>query len=666
MNLFKTALKNIKKSGRDYSIYFFTLIIAVAVFYMFNSISSQPRLKGILSASGGVAGMFSSIIEVISIGVAIIFGILMIYAGNFIIRRRKREFGIYLMLGMSRKKVSKLLVIETLLIGNISLAFGLIFGIFGSQLLSIIVCKMFEIDLSDFAFSLSASALIKTIINFAIIIVVVLMFNARAIGKYTLIELFSASRKNERKIIGTIPGFILLALSVAALLTTYINIGFRGDRLEKNEFFVTLILGVIGTFMLFISLSGVLPYLLKSNKKFYFKGLNSFITKQFCSNINTSAISFSVICLLLFVAISAFSVGFSMNSYINRRLGNSTPVDISLRIAGERTSDLLVEAGTDATSIMSTYVELPIYESQYITNASTVSAAMELATQTFLQADWNATDYVMKLSDYNALERMYGRDELILTDNQYADICDFDMLTKVANEAIKNGNTINVGEYSLQSGYDTCLDEFVLMSGLSANMGVIVVPDCVIEAYQNDFTVTNYLFIGNYKDDSIETREETDALFDRIFSDKASISFLSTKTLIEQNNAGTSVSAVFIVLYIGIVFVITGAAVIALKILSDSIDSVPKFEILERVGIDRAQRSHALFVQILLNFLFPLIPAIIHSFFGLRYISGLMSAFGMEKMTSGIAMAAAIIILLYGGYFLVTNICSQKFVFDKQ
>ena len=666
MNLFKTALKNIKKSGRDYSVYFFTLIVAVSIFYMFNSISSQPLLKGILTASAGIAGKLSSIIEVISVGVAIVFGILMIYAGNFIIRRRKKEFGIYMMLGMGRKKVAKLLVIETLLVGIISLAVGLIFGIFGSQLLSIIVCKMFEIDMSGFTFSLSASALGKTIINFAVIFVVVLMFNARAIGKYKLIDLFSASRKNERKIIGTIPGFILLTLSLAALITAYVNISLRGDRLGKYEFFLSIILGFVGTFMLFISLSGVLPHLLKSNKKFYHKGLNSFITRQFCSNINTSAISFSIICLLLFVAISAFSVGFSMNSYINRRLGNSTPVDISLRIAGERTTDLLTAAGTDAASTMGEYIELPVYESQYITSASSVSAAMDLATQTFMHADWNATDYVMKLSDYNALERMYGRDELVLSDNQYADICDFDLLTRVANEAIKNGNTIIIGEYSLQSGYDACLEEFVLMSGLSASMGVIVVPDCVVETYPDDFTVTNYLFIGNYKDSSLETREKTDALFDRIINDEAINSALATKTLIEQNNAGTSVSAVFIVLYIGIVFVITGAAVIALKILSDSIDSIPKFEILDRVGAGRAQRSKALLVQILLNFLLPLIPAVIHSVFGLQYISGLMHAFGMEKMTSGIGMSAAIMLLLYGGYFLITNICCQKIVLDKR
>ena len=669
MNLFKNAFRNIKKSHRDYSVYFFTLIVAVAIFYMFNSLGEQSFLKEITSATSGISGRLSEILEAISVGVAVVFGILMIYAGNFIIKRRKKEFGIYMMLGMSKKKVSLLLVTETLLVGIISLVLGLFIGVFGSELMSIIVGRMFEIDLSSFTFQVSPSAIAKTSINFAVMFLIVLVFNTRSIGKYKLIDLFTASKKAEKKLLGPKLSIALFIVSVAALIAAYIGIGFKGATIEKNTFIALLFTGFVATFTLFISLAGALPYILKNCKSFYLRKLNSFITGQFTANINTSAFSFAVICLLLFLAISAFSVGFSMNSYINRKLGDSTPADISIRTGTDNVSAIMSESGYDLDGLMGEYIEVPVYETPYITIASSVMAAFDKAQETFFGANWDSLDLIMRLSDYNKLERLYGREELVLSDNQYAEICDFDLLAELSNEAISLGNAITVGECELTSGYDACIDEFILMSGMSANMGAIVLPDSVVDAYLDSFTITDYVFAGNYMDSSEETREKTDAVFNEVFgamsnNDDTPI-IMTTKTGIEENNVGTSVSAVFISLYIGIVFIITGAAVIALKILSDSIDSIPKYDILDRVGADIKMRTNALFTQILLNFLLPLIPAILHSFFGLKYASGLLKAFGLEKMINGVGMASIIMILIYGGYFLITYGCCRKIVISN-
>ena len=193
----KIALKNVKKSFKDYTIYFLTLTLAVCIFYSFNSIESQKALVEVSSTEGDYVTILSDVISYISVFVAIILGSLILYANNFLIKKRNRELGLYMTLGMGKSKISKILIIETIIVGILSLISGLILGLIVSQGLSILVSKLFEFKMDEYSFIISPSAISKTILYFGIMFLLVMLFNTYIISKYKIIDLLKMGKKSE-------------------------------------------------------------------------------------------------------------------------------------------------------------------------------------------------------------------------------------------------------------------------------------------------------------------------------------------------------------------------------------------------------------------------------------------------------------------------------------
>lgn len=675
MNSFKIALKNIKKSRSDYSVYFFTLIIGVAIFYMFNSIGTQGLMEDVSKSGNENVQMLISVMGGVSVGVAVILGMLIIYANGFLIKRRKKEFGIYMLLGMGKKKVSKILISETCVVGFVSLVIGMIAGIFGSQLLSIVVAKMFAVDVTGYTFDISGRAVVITILCFAAIFLVVLIFNTKMVGRYKLIDLMNAEKAREKQIIrNTKLSVVLFILSFAVLTAACIEVGFFGEDMSKNGFIACSLILIVATFVIFASFAGFFQKLMEKRRGFYKKGLNSYIVRQFSGNMNTSAVSMALISLLLFISLCLFSSGFSIRTYLNNRLGNATPVDVTMQISSADPEGFLKEKGVPLNEWAGDYLQIPVYEGDSITISDTVAPVMDKAKETFMYADWTAHENVIKLSDYNRIEKMYGRDELVLGDDQYAMVSDFDLLNTLINPSMEQGNVLTPGDYQLSPAYKEVCYEFILMSGMSADMGAVIVPDAVVDSESSGLECSSTLVIADYNTETEEGKADIDAKLKIALgeiSDRASNGELeegetgvrlSTKTEIKEASVGTSVITVFLVLYIGIVFVVACAAIIALKVMSDSLDSVQKFRILSRIGAGENMRKKALFVQILMNYLIPLVMAAFTAFFGLRYIKGLISAIGTVNMTSGILFTFIIMIIVYGGYFLTTYEGCKKLV----
>ena len=675
MNSFKIALKNIKKSRSDYSVYFFTLIIGVAIFYMFNSIGTQGLMEDVSKSGNENVQMLISVMGGVSVGVAVILGMLIIYANGFLIKRRKKEFGIYMLLGMGKKKVSKILISETCVVGFVSLVIGMIAGIFGSQLLSIVVAKMFAVDVTGYTFDISGRAAVITILCFAAIFLVILIFNTKMVGRYKLIDLMNAEKAREKQIIrNTKLSVVLFILSFAVLTAACIEVGFFGEDMSKNGFIACSLILIVATFVIFASFAGFFQKLMEKRRGFYKKGLNSYIVRQFSGNMNTSAVSMALISLLLFISLCLFSSGFSIRTYLNNRLGNATPVDVTMQISSADPEGFLEEKGVPLNEWAGDYLQIPVYEGDSITISDTVAPVMDKAKETFMYADWTAHENVIKLSDYNRIEKMYGRDELVLGDDQYAMVSDLDLLNTLINPSMEQGNVLTPGDYQLSPAYKEVCYEFILMSGMSADMGAVIVPDAVVDSESSGLECSSTLVIADYNAETEEGKADIDAKLKAALgeiSDRASNGELeegetgvrlSTKTEIKEASVGTSVITVFLVLYIGIVFVVACAAIIALKVMSDSLDSVQKFRILSRIGAGENMRKKALFVQILMNYLIPLVMAAFTAFFGLRYIKGLISAIGTVNMTSGILFTFIIMVIVYGGYFLTTYEGCKKLV----
>ena len=198
MRLFKLSLANMKKSIKDYAIYFFTLILGVSLFYIFNAIDSQTAMLRISSDMRTIIKLAADMMSYVSVFVVFVLGFLIIYASRFLMKRRNKEFALYLLLGMGKRKVSLILFSENLIIGIISLVIGLIAGIGLSQLTSVFVAKMFSADMSEFTFVFSKSSCLKTMLYFAIIYVIVILFNTVVINKCKLIDLLYGSKKSEK------------------------------------------------------------------------------------------------------------------------------------------------------------------------------------------------------------------------------------------------------------------------------------------------------------------------------------------------------------------------------------------------------------------------------------------------------------------------------------
>ena len=184
--LFKLSVKNMKKSIKDYAIYFLTLVLGVAIFYMFNSLDSQQAMLQVSQSTRDIIKLMISMLSYVSVFIAVILGLLIVYANNFLINRRKREFGIYMTLGMGRRQISKIILIETILVGILSLIVGIFIGVFASQFMSILVAKLFDADMTEFTFVFSKSACIKTCIYFAVMYLAVMLFNTFSVSKCKL------------------------------------------------------------------------------------------------------------------------------------------------------------------------------------------------------------------------------------------------------------------------------------------------------------------------------------------------------------------------------------------------------------------------------------------------------------------------------------------------
>ena len=661
MMLFKLSIKNIKKSFKDYAIYFLTLVLGVAIFYVFNALDSQEAMLQLTETEKEIISLMNEFLSGVSILVAVILGFLIIYASRFLVKRRKKEFGIYLTLGMGKRQVSKILLMETLIIGFISLAVGLGLGIIASQFMSIVVAKLFEADMSRFEFVFSQTAMLKTVMYYAIIYLIVMIFNVFAVTKYKLIDLLNAAKKGEKiKTRNLTISVILFVISVGILGFAYYLATQRLDSLDL--FGLSILLGIIGTFLLFFSMSGFILKLVQSNKRLYLKGLNIFTLRQINSKVNTTVFSMSIICLLLFFTITIFSSAWSINVSLKNDLVYGTPADIVIASYAEETKDVkmdILDKVGYSTDNFSGYARGNTYGFESVTVGSLLTPILDdvLKSYPYLMVDSYLP--VMKISDYNKFASFYGRDTYSLNDDEFILVADYPQMIEYENMALEKGVTIKIGDKEYHNKYDECKEGLLQMSGNKTNTGIVVVPDNV-DISSNE-TIRSYL-AANYKGDKNKAEENLREYMDEINSNGA---VADTKLDIYTASTGLRAIMIFIGLYLGVIFLISSAAILALKELSDSSDNKEKYQMLRRIGVDDKKLNRALFTQIFIFFMFPLVIAIIHSIFGIMCANTIMESMSVTSNMTSILTTALLIVVIYGGYFIVTYTTSKRIINEK-
>ena len=697
--LFKLSWNNMKKSIKDYAIYFLTLVLGVAIFYMFNSIDSQQAMLEISESTREIIKLMISMLGYVSVFVAVVLGLLIVYANNFLINRRKKEFGIYMTLGMGKRQISKIILMETILVGIISLIVGLIIGIFASQFMSVLVAKMFEADMSKFQFVFSKDACIKTCIYFAVMYVAVMFFNTFTISRYKLINLLNATKKNESiKIKKPVISILVFLFGAGILGYAYWKVtGDVNSLTTADKILPPILMGIVGTISIFWSLSGFVIQVAQKMKSTYLKDTNMFVLRQINNKINTTIISMSVICLMLFMTISILSVSLSLRNTMQRELADMTPVDLNLsktanlpesytnrqgkvinytkeQIEDSKISieETLKNNGLDM-SVLKDVVEIPIYTSNDLTWEDFFGEDYGKVKAQFPKLDYGAAEAIVKISDYNKIAKLYGTEQYELKDDEYIVLCDYDNMAEIRNQVLnEGGHKLTIAGKEYKSKYANCKNGYIEMAASHINTGIILVPDnCPLTEDMKEKTV----FVANY---NVETEEEKEEI-EKIFADNNNSILLQnldnkgidldgiTKIVIIQSSVGVASIVTFIAIYLGIIFLIASAAILALKQLTESSDNKQRYLVLRKIGCDEKMINKALFSQIAIFFGLPLILAIIHSIFGIQFAMTIMAGLAKsEDLLPSIIATVIIIGIIYGAYFLATYLGSKNIIKEEE
>lgn len=632
----------------------------------------------------------------VSVFVAVVLGLLIVYANNFLINRRKKEFGIYMTLGMGRKQISKIILMETIFVGVISLAVGLIIGIFASQFMSILVAKMFEADMSEFQFVFSKDACVKTCIYFAVMYFAVIIFNTIAVSRYKLINLLNANKKNEQvKIKNPIVSILIFIIGASILGYAYWKVTADAQSLDRAEKIIPpIMMGIVSTVLIFWSLSGFILQIIQKNKKIYLKDTNMFVLRQMNNKINTNTVSMSVICLMLFMTISILSTSLALRNTMQKDLIDMTPVDVNLYKTANlpetytqygRTITTTKEQREDSKiSIQETMinnkfdmdnlkdvVEIPLYATNEITMEKFFGDKIDEVKAKFAMLSYNTAEQIVKISDYNKIARLYGIQQYELEDDEFMVLCDFDNMEQIRNMALSDGkHKLTIAGKEYKSKYNECKEGFIVMSTNHTNTGIILVPDnCELKENEKE----RYLLAANFNANTDEEKEKIREMFES--GDSGFVQSLNekgiqldgmTKIAIIQSSTGLATIITFIAIYLGIIFLIASSAILALKQLTESSDNKQRYTILRKIGCDEKIINRSLFRQIGIFFGLPMVLAIIHSIFGIQFALETMAGLASkEDLLPSIVATVIIIGIIYGSYFLATYFGSKNIIKEK-
>lgn len=674
MMLFNLAFRNIKRSLRDYAVYFFTLIIGVSVFYVFNAIGTQAAYMQVSERQSDIVTLLTQMLSGISIFVSAILGLLIVYASRFLMKRRNKEFALYLTLGMSKGNISAIMLIETIFVGVMSLIVGLICGIGLSQLMSALVANLFEADMAAYKFTLSGEAILKTILCFAVIYFVVMIFNSLMVSRFQLIELLHSDKKSEKiKLKNPVLCVLIFALSAFALGFAYDQVGWNYKDLNQSKLGGCIIIGALSTFLIFWSVSGLLLRILMSMKQVYYKNINSFTFRQLSSKVNTMIFSMTLICLMLFVTICSLSAAFSIRNSMNANLKLLCPADCEITYRpgndgqdGQVTDilSLFQTQGYELTDKFQDYVHFHSYADPAFTFGDFFGDYLDEVTRQFLFLNSKSPEDIVRLSDYNELMKLYKKEPLSLNEDECILLCDFNSMKNLRDEILGNITHFTIMGHTLKSKYQECQDGFIDISSQHLNAGLFIVPDSVIdETYAHeDYLIGNY--IANTKEEKHKVDDELSAVYKKVIQKDLVLS-INTKSDISEATVGLGAIATFLGLYIGLVFLISCGAILALKELSESVDSIGRYAMLRKIGVEEADISRSLRRQTGLFFLLPLTLAGIHSVFGMKFASYFLEMFGTEKIGVSVLLTVIIILVIYGGYFLITYFCSKGIIREK-
>lgn len=719
--LCKLAWGNVRRAGKDYLVYLLTLTLAVTVFYAFNTISVQADL---VLEEEGMPELLGSIMLGLTVFLAVVMGFLMVYANNFIMKRRKKEFGLYQVLGMSRGQVSRVMAMETAIVSGGALALGIVLGVGFSQIMTFFTASLFKTQIRDFHFFFSPQAFFTTVGCLVAIFLVTLVFNLGVVRRAKIIDLMSAGRKNEaiktrNPIVSAaifILGTALIGIAYFRLLRDGLPVDSAPSEIDAamNQFMLTTGIVVAGTILFFFGLSGFLLKALQSARGLYWNGLNMFTMRQLSAKVNTVSLSMAVISMILFLAITSVTGGMSIASVMNTSVDRSTIADYSraviyfgadvvndptyggdvpMRVATEPV-DILETSRTnvidpegqgepfDLAGILAQHVQVDMYDSRptgaewpaVSLNGLAEAVDMPLPKGTASSDASMMGLTIMKESDYNRYLDFRGMERIDLGDDGYLITSDLgESVTKIYNADMREDVTIELAGRTLHPIADR-VDESAssfFNSSMGSNSGTVIVPDELVGAAGLPLYAS--YFLGDYKEglsyDETEGYVRQDRSWSQILNPDGTESAIwgmeSTRSQAYESTNSMNGLISYLAIYIGFVLVVACAAILTIQQLSGVSDSGKNCRILSELGTSRREIMRSVLVQQTIFFVFPLLMGVAHSLVALRVVIDVVALFGGMSIGGTVGVTCAIFMLCYGGYFAVTYVMSKGIVQDS-
>ena len=722
--LCKLAWGNVRHAGRDYLVYLLTLTLGVTVFYAFNTISMQVDIAGI--DEEGLAQVMGSMLGDLTYFLAGVMAFLMVYANNFIMKRRKKEFGLYQVLGMGRGRVATIMALETVIVSVVAFVAGIVLGVGLSQLMTFFTASLFKTQIANFHFFFSVHAFNLTLACMLVMFVLTLLLNLRAVRRTKLIELMGAERRNESiktcnpwiAIAIFAVGVVLVGVAYYRLLRDGFPLTATDSKLQEamNQFGITTAMVTVGTFALFWGLSGMLIKLLQSLRGVYWRGLNMFTVRQLAAKVNTVCFSMGVIAMLLFLAITSVTCGMSIASVMNENLERYTPADMSQtyvyytpetldyykEYVNPSEADRMVLADTtvdlypawhgkgksadnndetgkkvDIADVAGEHVQIDSYLSYplggsdpSVTPSEMCKAMGEKLPKAFGGSNADTMGlFVTPASQYNKLRQMMGEEPVHIGHDQYLLTCDMggelvDMYTKY----MAGGHALTLGGHELKPATDKSDEDTAAIanSATGSNPGTVVVADELLS--QLNLQPYSSSLLVNYKQ-GMDTTEADESIkytvLDNLLVDGKEPGLWGTFiTRSEMYAQAAQMNGLisYLAIYIGFVLVVACAAILSIQQLSNVADGSRSYRVLAQIGCDDRQIRHSVMAQQAVFFLFPLAVGLAHSFVALKVIIELVSIFGNMSIGGTVGLTCAIFLAAYGGYFLVTYLMSAGMV----
>ncbi|WP_058269844.1 FtsX-like permease family protein [Olsenella massiliensis] len=705
--LARLAVRNVRRSARDYTIYFVTLLLGVMVFYAFNSIADQRLMTDVNASNPDMVATIDRVMAFFSVAVACVLGFLVAYSNRFILRRRKHELGTYLLLGMKARQVAGIVLLETALVGLSSLAAGLALGVVLSQLLCFASMSMFSLDLSSYRFVLSSTALGRTVLCFAVIFVVVGVLNVIEVSRCRLATLLSARSASERVgVRGVLPSALCFVASVALLAYAYRLLALNGLLdVTDAKFSAATALMLVGSLLFVSSVAGLVVGIVRRTRGLYLRGLSPFTMRQLASRINTAFVSLWIVCVLLFFGVTSFSVGMGVSSVLSSALEEGTQFDHSIvapmfhfadldqytdraQDARERldasnwsAADYFATRSATWRELVSQSAQVDIWSDPDLTGGKLAQTVGYDVESSALGKDATLLRYgvsVIGVSQLNATRALSGHPPVTLPAGTYAvDNC-LD-LTKGLSEAVSSyGGTLRVGGVELRSSRQL-VRQVLRVTQLPDVQCVLVVPDDVIDALRATRGLPDTSILNVRYADGVDA-DQAEALMEKAFAEalppseedlregydygtgRWPLSFADSASSTRTEALGFKMLITFLALYLGFVLLVSAGSVLAVQQLSSTVDSVGRYRTLAQLGCTRRQVLGSVRTQTLLYFLVPLALALCHTACVIWVMNrNLFSALGVSPLVP-VSLAVGIVVVVYGGYLLVTYLCCSAIV----